>query len=40
MIGNLRLDEVLTGVGDGDLLEGDESDELEEVQLHRRFWFL
>ena len=40
VIWNLRLDEVLTGVGDGDLLEGDESHELEKVQLHRRFWFL
>ena len=31
MIWNLRVDEVLTGVSDRDLLEGEESDELEEV---------
>ena len=28
---NLWLDKVFTGVGDGDLLEGDKSDELEEI---------
>ena len=38
MIWNLRLDEVLTGVCDGDLLKGDEIDELEEVC--QRFMFL
>ena len=31
MIWNIRLDKALTGVGDEDLFEGDESDELEEV---------
>ena len=31
MIWNLRLDEVLAGVDEGDLFEGDKFDELEEV---------
>ena len=36
MIWNLRLDEVLPGVGDEDLLEKDEINELEEIEWCRQ----